>query len=313
MLTIKYPSTNQQSIPESQTQQELLTLLNTDFNYSYQQNITEYLPKEITDNSMDENICELLDFYGQVSPFNKNDFHSQFSIDDDQPNSFDMIKSFTPLSILDTSGENANTMDTPDFVSKNPIKMIDENTLTVTVQQQLQQMDKQHDHLINTTSSIPTILFQNQSNEITEKSYISHSLPTSPNLAEYSELVTSSKTPSQLIDITEWQVVDDITKRKRRPHLHEFLRQLLDKPSYHHLATYTDRNAGIFKFHQPHVIAKLWKYVKGRNSGNDMTYDKLARAIRYYYPQGIINSSPGRFTFRFGTKSGFGDTWKPSN
>lgn len=37
----------------------------------------------------------------------------------------------------------------------------------------------------------------------------------------------------------------------------------------------------------------------------DMTYDKLARAIRYYYSSGIILSNPGRFTFRFGSRSGF--------
>ncbi len=43
-----------------------------------------------------------------------------------------------------------------------------------------------------------------------------------------------------------------------------------------------------------------------------MTYDKLARAIRYYYGSGIMASSPGRFTFRFGPKSGFGMTWWPA-
>ncbi len=43
-----------------------------------------------------------------------------------------------------------------------------------------------------------------------------------------------------------------------------------------------------------------------------MTYDKLARAIRYYYASGIILPSPGRFTFRFGPKSGFGARWWPA-
>ena len=42
-----------------------------------------------------------------------------------------------------------------------------------------------------------------------------------------------------------------------------------------------------------------------------MTYDKLARAIRYYYRNGVMTSSPGRFTFRFGPKSGFGTAWWP--
>ena len=42
-----------------------------------------------------------------------------------------------------------------------------------------------------------------------------------------------------------------------------------------------------------------------------MTYDKLARAIRYYYGNGIMHSNPGRFTFRFGAKSGFRTAWFP--
>ena len=40
-----------------------------------------------------------------------------------------------------------------------------------------------------------------------------------------------------------------------------------------------------------------------------MTYGKLSRAIRYYYRKGIMTSTPGRFTFGFGPKSGFGSAW----
>ncbi|CAF4518439.1 unnamed protein product, partial [Rotaria magnacalcarata] len=43
-----------------------------------------------------------------------------------------------------------------------------------------------------------------------------------------------------------------------------------------------------------------------------MTYEKLARAIRYYYSGGVIRPTPGRFTFRFGSGSGFGKTWLPA-
>lgn len=42
-----------------------------------------------------------------------------------------------------------------------------------------------------------------------------------------------------------------------------------------------------------------------------MTYDKLARALRYYYGSQIMHPAPGRFTFRFGSKSGFGVSWRP--
>lgn len=44
-----------------------------------------------------------------------------------------------------------------------------------------------------------------------------------------------------------------------------------------------------------------------------MTYDKLARAIRYYYASRVIVSTPGRFTFQFGSKSGFRETWWPAH
>jgi hypothetical protein len=43
-----------------------------------------------------------------------------------------------------------------------------------------------------------------------------------------------------------------------------------------------------------------------------MTYEKLARGIRYYYNSGIICQTPGRFTFRFGWQSGFNTSWMPS-
>jgi hypothetical protein len=43
-----------------------------------------------------------------------------------------------------------------------------------------------------------------------------------------------------------------------------------------------------------------------------MTYEKLARSIRYYYDSGIISPNPGRFTFRFDWGSGFGLMWLPA-
>ncbi|CAF1658666.1 unnamed protein product, partial [Didymodactylos carnosus] len=68
---------------------------------------------------------------------------------------------------------------------------------------------------------------------------------------------------------------------------------------------------GIFKFHLPSKVAKLWQHVKGRHGGHEMTYDKLARAIRFYYKLDIIRPTAGQFTFRFGPNSGFGTVWKP--
>ncbi|CAF0918876.1 unnamed protein product [Rotaria sp. Silwood1] len=101
-------------------------------------------------------------------------------------------------------------------------------------------------------------------------------------------------------NVREWYVMDGITGRQRRPLLHEFLRQLLDNPNYSYVAAYVDKRKGIFKFYEKSTAAELWQHVKGRNSDRVMTYDKLARAIRYYYSTGIIRPTPGRFTFEFG-------------
>ncbi|CAF3316030.1 unnamed protein product [Rotaria socialis] len=106
-------------------------------------------------------------------------------------------------------------------------------------------------------------------------------------------------------DVKKFLVYDVVTGRLRRPLLHEFIRLLVEHDEYSDVAEYLDRERGIFKLHKPDEVAELWKNVKGRNSDNNMTYDKLARALRYYYGNGIMHPSPGRFTFRFGSKSGF--------
>ncbi|CAF3625284.1 unnamed protein product [Adineta steineri] len=105
---------------------------------------------------------------------------------------------------------------------------------------------------------------------------------------------------SQRIDRNEWFIVSKVDGKKRPPLLHEFLRRLLDNQRYSHVAQYVDRRKGIFKFHQREEAANLWQHVKARNSDSKMTYDKLARGIRYYYSGGIIRRTAGRFTFRFG-------------
>ncbi|CAF1534741.1 unnamed protein product [Adineta steineri] len=108
-----------------------------------------------------------------------------------------------------------------------------------------------------------------------------------------------------------FSIFDNVMGRKRRPYLFEFCRLVLDNEEYSHLAQYIDRKQGIFKINNPTEIAELWKCVKGRNSDTPMTYDKVARALRYYYSSGVMHPSSGRYTFRFGPKSGFGTTWSP--
>lgn len=134
-----------------------------------------------------------------------------------------------------------------------------------------------------------------------------------------------SKMPSlDLPDVNEWYVRDE-NGRRRRPLLYEFLRQLLNDENYADIAGFVDKQRGIFKFYQREKAAQLWGFIKGRNGTSskflsiiicinisillEMNYDKFARGIRYYYSTEVIHPTPGRFTFRFGSPSGFGTTW----
>lgn len=75
-----------------------------------------------------------------------------------------------------------------------------------------------------------------------------------------------NQSPSKL-----WMIYDKTLARERRPLLYEFLRLLLDDSNYRHIATYVDRENGVFKLIKPKEVARLWKDVKGRNSDTSKT------------------------------------------
>lgn len=115
---------------------------------------------------------------------------------------------------------------------------------------------------------------------------------------------TSSPTdyvpPEQPItNLKEWVVRDKVAARVRPPRLIEFLIRLLENPHYSSYASYTNRALGIFEIHQTDKVAALWKQVKARQSNPNMTYDNFARAIRWYYKQGIMVKTNTRHTFQF--------------
>ena len=100
-------------------------------------------------------------------------------------------------------------------------------------------------------------------------------------------------------DLSEWMIMDTISKRQRPPRLYEFLLSLLEKPHYHTYASYTNRSQGIFHIHEPQKVATLWEKVKSRQTTQTMTYDKFARAIRWYYKSDIMKKTNTRYTFQF--------------
>jgi len=105
------------------------------------------------------------------------------------------------------------------------------------------------------------------------------------------------------LDRREWLIQDSISKRQRSPRLFEFLILLLGNSRYESYASFTDRSKGIFQIHQPNKVAELWQAVKSRQSNQKMTYDKFARAIRWYYKSNIMQKTNTRYTFQFSSKS----------
>ncbi|XP_033106124.1 transcription factor ETV6-like isoform X2 [Anneissia japonica] len=79
--------------------------------------------------------------------------------------------------------------------------------------------------------------------------------------------------------------------------LWDFLGQLLLDPKYQPYICWEDEDLRIFRILDPVAIANLWGRQKNRTN---MTYEKLSRALRYYYKMNIIRKEPGqKLTYRF--------------
>lgn len=72
---------------------------------------------------------------------------------------------------------------------------------------------------------------------------------------------------------------------KNTVHLWEFLLELLSDDRYNSLIAWSRKDHGEFKLKNQEEVAKRWGILKHRAG---MNYEKLSRAIRYYYQQGII-------------------------
>ncbi|XP_073229486.1 uncharacterized protein [Porites lutea] len=80
-------------------------------------------------------------------------------------------------------------------------------------------------------------------------------------------------------------------------HLWEYLLELLAEDSCRSLITWSNKERGEFKLKNPGEVAKRWGLLKRKRG---MNYEKLSRALRYYYQQGIIKKVPGqRLVYKF--------------
>lgn len=80
-------------------------------------------------------------------------------------------------------------------------------------------------------------------------------------------------------------------------HLWEFLLELLADERCLSIINWSRKEQGEFKLKNAAEVAKKWGAFKHKS---DMTYDKLSRALRCYYRQGIIKKVPGqRLVYKF--------------
>nr|KAF6395201.1 E74 like ETS transcription factor 3 [Rousettus aegyptiacus] len=88
----------------------------------------------------------------------------------------------------------------------------------------------------------------------------------------------------------------------RGTHLWEFIRDILIQPELNEgLLKWEDRREGVFKFLRSEAVAQLWGQKKKNSS---MTYEKLSRAMRYYYKRDILERVDGRrLVYKFGKNS----------
>ncbi|XP_010777181.1 ETS domain-containing protein Elk-3 [Notothenia coriiceps] len=78
--------------------------------------------------------------------------------------------------------------------------------------------------------------------------------------------------------------------------LWQFLLHLLEDQRQRHLISWTSED-GEFKLLDSEEVARLWGLRKNKNN---MTYDKLSRALRYYYDKNIIKKVSGqKFVYKF--------------
>ncbi|XP_030077097.1 ETS-related transcription factor Elf-3-like [Microcaecilia unicolor] len=103
-------------------------------------------------------------------------------------------------------------------------------------------------------------------------------------------------------DTRECQETKKSKHSARGTHLWEFIRDILIHPELNEgLMKWEDRSEGVFRFLKSEAVAQLWGQ---RKKNSSMTYEKLSRAMRYYYKREILERVDGRrLVYKFGKNS----------
>ncbi|XP_070622186.1 ETS translocation variant 3 [Erythrolamprus reginae] len=95
----------------------------------------------------------------------------------------------------------------------------------------------------------------------------------------------------------DWAYKTESSPGSRQIQLWHFILELLQKEEFHHVIAWQQGEYGEFVIKDPDEVARLWGR---RKCKPQMNYDKLSRALRYYYNKRILHKTKGkRFTYKF--------------
>ncbi|XP_051631478.1 ETS translocation variant 3-like protein, partial [Manacus candei] len=95
----------------------------------------------------------------------------------------------------------------------------------------------------------------------------------------------------------DWAPRGESSPGSRQIQLWHFILELLEKEEFRHVIAWQRGGDGEFVIKDPEEVARLWGRRKRKPQ---MNYDKLSRALRYYYNKHILHKSKGkRFTYKF--------------
>ncbi|XP_062831166.1 transcriptional regulator ERG isoform X6 [Anolis carolinensis] len=129
----------------------------------------------------------------------------------------------------------------------------------------------------------------------------SHQAPQSKGTAAQASSSTVPKTEDQHPQLDPYQILGPTSSRLANPgsgqiQLWQFLLELLSDSTNSNCITWEGTN-GEFKMTDPDEVARRWGE---RKSKPNMNYDKLSRALRYYYDKNIMTKVHGkRYAYKF--------------
>uniref|UniRef100_A0A8C3RSZ5 ETS variant transcription factor 3 like n=1 Tax=Chelydra serpentina TaxID=8475 RepID=A0A8C3RSZ5_CHESE len=103
--------------------------------------------------------------------------------------------------------------------------------------------------------------------------------------------------PGSGLAFPDWAYKAESSPGSRQIQLWHFILELLQKEEFRHVIAWQQGEYGEFVIKDPDEVARLWGR---RKCKPQMNYDKLSRALRYYYNKRILHKTKGkRFTYKF--------------